>query len=40
MHAVKVVTNRSAFDIIAIVALLGMAGSVGAAAAINRRTRT
>ena len=39
-HLVKVLTNRSGFDIIAIVALLGTAGSVGAAAAINRRTHT
>jgi multisubunit Na+/H+ antiporter MnhF subunit len=40
MIEAKVLTNRSVFDIIAVVALLGMVGSIGRAAAINRRTRT
>jgi len=38
MIEAKVFTNRSVFDVVAVVALLGMVGSIGRAAAINRRT--
>jgi hypothetical protein len=37
MVEAKVFTNRSVFDAVAVVALLGMGGSIGRAAAINRR---